>query len=236
MFKGENFFCLQSIFLLYRSLFRYHFPKLENFLREKDGSPELYATPWFLTLWAAKTDLDIVMELWDLLLIRGQRNFFVYFAVALITFNQEAVLCCDNTSLPEVLTQIKLTSFKQLRQVWAEAERLAEITPTSFNSSIEQIVDRIGTEEQLLELENSNEFVLFPSECQRVANALRFKKELPGKLRMRFVDVRPSWQYEGGHMPRSTNFDLDQIVGGLVGFWWFRFVDWLLGFAWADGQ
>ena len=85
---------------------------------------------------------------------------------------------CDDTNLPEVLTQIRLTTLKQLRKVWAEAERLADVTPSSFSSLFDGILDKVGTDEQLSELERtSQEFVLRPSEVMRVANGLRFNQD-----------------------------------------------------------
>lgn len=56
-------FCfLQICFRLFRLLLLYHHPRLCRFLDQYQLQPELYATPWFLTLFSNSLDLERLYE------------------------------------------------------------------------------------------------------------------------------------------------------------------------------
>ncbi|CAM9959231.1 unnamed protein product, partial [Discosporangium mesarthrocarpum] len=58
----EEFLSLQICFRLFRLLLLYHHPSLCRFLDQYQLQPELYATPWFLTLFANSLDLPRLFE------------------------------------------------------------------------------------------------------------------------------------------------------------------------------
>ena len=58
---GE-FISLQCVLRLFRLLLRFHDPELCAHMDRHDMLPELYATPWFLTLFAHSTPLDVLYQ------------------------------------------------------------------------------------------------------------------------------------------------------------------------------
>ena len=53
---------MQICFRLFRLLLLYHHPRLCRFLDQYQLQPELYATPWFLTLFSNSLDLERLYE------------------------------------------------------------------------------------------------------------------------------------------------------------------------------
>lgn len=68
-FTDNEFGGLQCIFTLFRLLLLYHDPELCNFLTTNDMGPELYASSWFITLFANRCKLEVLFYLWDCLLL-----------------------------------------------------------------------------------------------------------------------------------------------------------------------
>lgn len=54
--------CAQICFRLFRLLLLYHHPRLCRFLDQYQLQPELYATPWFMTLFSNSLDLPRLYE------------------------------------------------------------------------------------------------------------------------------------------------------------------------------
>jgi len=48
-YLDDDFHSLQCALALHRLLIRYHDPEIANFFEEQGITPEMYATPWFLT-------------------------------------------------------------------------------------------------------------------------------------------------------------------------------------------
>jgi hypothetical protein len=55
-FTDNEFGGLQCVFTLFRLLTLYHDPQLGRFLDQHDMGPELYASSWFITLYANRVD------------------------------------------------------------------------------------------------------------------------------------------------------------------------------------
>ena len=52
LFTDHEFLSMQCCFRILNILIKYHNPQLFHFLKVNEFDPELYATPWFLTLFA----------------------------------------------------------------------------------------------------------------------------------------------------------------------------------------
>ena len=52
IFMDEDFYSLQAALALLQLLLKYHDPELSLYIDENQVTPEMYATPWFLTLFA----------------------------------------------------------------------------------------------------------------------------------------------------------------------------------------
>ena len=66
--EDDDFVSLQCSFRLFRLILQYHAPHLCTVLDQYNVPPELYATPWIITLFARMLTAQLVLPLWDFLL------------------------------------------------------------------------------------------------------------------------------------------------------------------------
>lgn len=109
MYCDEDFLALQCTLRLFRLLLQYHDPELCHQLDQYNLVPELYATPWFLTLFARNVPLELLFEVWDFYLLHDKadgRTLHFYHCVAFVLINREAILSIPPSDLPIFLTSV----------------------------------------------------------------------------------------------------------------------------------
>lgn len=84
-------------------------PALYCHLRRRGVTPQMYATQWFLTLFAYRFPLQLVLRIYDLIFVDGLESTIVRFAVAIMRRNAEALLAMDDMSA--LTTFLKEKSF-----------------------------------------------------------------------------------------------------------------------------
>jgi hypothetical protein len=67
-------------------------PALYCHLRRREVKPQLYATQWFLTLFAYRFPLQLVLRIYDLILSEGLESAILKFAIVLMQKNAETLL------------------------------------------------------------------------------------------------------------------------------------------------
>jgi len=92
IFNDNEFESLQCIMRLFNLLLLYHDPVLANYLSQYLIEPEMYATPWFITLFARKSPLPVVFALWDLYIIEDDPFLPYFVALALLIRNRKFLL------------------------------------------------------------------------------------------------------------------------------------------------
>ena len=81
-------------------------PALYCHLHRRGVSPHLYATQWFLTLFAYRFPLQLVLRIYDLVLSEGLEGAILKFGIALMQKNAETLLTMDDmSSLKTFLTE-----------------------------------------------------------------------------------------------------------------------------------
>lgn len=90
-------------------------------LEEQFATPELYVTPWFLTLFSSKVQLSLLLVLWDLYLLEGDRTFFCFLALAILVTNRARLLLTEVSQLPETLSKLSIHSLPELSHVGGDA-------------------------------------------------------------------------------------------------------------------
>ncbi|CAG8277733.1 unnamed protein product [Penicillium salamii] len=101
--KLMNKYSLRDMFIqdmpgLHRSLYQYERlledlePALYCHLRRRGVPPQLYATQWFLTLFAYRFPLQLVLRIYDLIFEEGLETTILKFGVAIMRRNSEALL------------------------------------------------------------------------------------------------------------------------------------------------
>ena len=109
MYCDEDFIALQCALRLFRLLLQYHDPELCHSLDQYNLVPELYATPWFLTLFSRNVPLELLFEVWDFYLLNDKgdgRTLHFYHCVAFVLINRDAILSIPPSDLPIFLTSV----------------------------------------------------------------------------------------------------------------------------------
>ncbi|KAJ5109031.1 hypothetical protein N7456_005706 [Penicillium angulare] len=114
--KLMNKYGLREMFIhdmpgLHRSLFQFERlledlePAVYCHLRRRGVPPQLYATQWFLTLFAYRFPLQLVLRIYDLIFEEGLESTILKFAVAIMRRNSEALL--DMKDMSSLTTFLK---------------------------------------------------------------------------------------------------------------------------------
>ncbi|CAH0476828.1 unnamed protein product [Peronospora belbahrii] len=136
VFVDKEFRSLQCSFQLFRLLMLYHDPELCHYLDQHDMTPELYVTPWFMTLFARSLPPEFVFYLWDIFLLQEDPYLLHFVAYALVAANREQIFQAEIPMLPQVLSTLTFSSRIDLEQVCASALVVAESTPRSFKRDL----------------------------------------------------------------------------------------------------
>jgi len=135
----DDFGCLQRAFGLFDLLLHFHLPALALHLRKSHFSPELYATPWIITLFSRNLDVHLVFRLWDVLLGVDDPNFVFFLMLILVQFQQHALLQRVEEELPEVIQDLKIEGEDHVDQMVRLAYEAQEETPTSFQQVLRSL-------------------------------------------------------------------------------------------------
>ena len=76
---------------------------------------ELFATPWFITLFASKLSLEIVYLFWEIYILEDDRLLFFFISLALLVYNKEKILNDDPSFLPQTLTTLTIKNVEELK-------------------------------------------------------------------------------------------------------------------------
>ena len=149
-----DFISLQCSFRLFRLLTLYHDPTLAAVLDQYELPPELYATPWFITLFARNlNDMTIIFALWDFLFCcaRSPGPAMLHFvSLAFLRSHRDVVMATarDNSEvaeLPMKLSHITFESLDDVRRVCASALDLFASTPRSLRVLIHNVGYSVGS-------------------------------------------------------------------------------------------
>ena len=155
---AEGFVILHITLLFFRQLLLYHLPHLHNQLEDAGVAPVVYATPWFITLFAYKNPLHVTMRLWHEYIRRGDPTFVPFLAVALMELEKQAFLNAEEDDLNSAVDRTRITSLEKLRDVWKAAENLHSRTPKSFTFRMSKVLTQVR--QQLRKLEGNSKFSL----------------------------------------------------------------------------
>lgn len=131
-FDDEEFLSLQMFLKFLEFLLKYHEPDLYFFLKTNDLTPELFATPWFLTVFCSKIPIDLVYILWDLYLFDNDRINILFLALALLQNSKDEIMNSDLSNLPQYLTTLSFKTSKAIEEIYLRAKEIKAKTPKSF--------------------------------------------------------------------------------------------------------
>ena len=95
-YHEDEFYSLQSSLALLKILLKYHQPELYNIFENGLITPEMYATSWILTIFAkylfiysCKTKFELILALWDLIIIENDEIFIHFIIIAYLIKNRD---------------------------------------------------------------------------------------------------------------------------------------------------
>jgi len=106
--EGEEMITLQCSFRFFELLLLYHDPELWHLLDHNKLKPELYASPWLMTMFAQNIPMFQAFQLWETMLlgdgILGDAYVILFVALAFLCSNRNTFLTADPSDLPVLLT------------------------------------------------------------------------------------------------------------------------------------
>ncbi|KAH0484717.1 MAG: uncharacterized protein KVP18_000390 [Porospora cf. gigantea A] len=207
VYQDEDFTTLQCTFHLFNHLLLYHDPALAVFLRDNGVSPELYVTPWFLTAFASKTQINHLLCLWDYYIAEDDRFFYCFIALALLVLYRELLFETEVSQIPETLTRITIQSFEDLQRLWKLAKQLKVTTPSSFAFRMSHC--QVLKASELRRLEGECAFYLLSRDVVKhcVGSSGAPTASRPWKLLI--LDIRSEWELSNGRLPPAIHLDLE---------------------------
>jgi hypothetical protein len=92
-------------------LLLFHLPQVHRHLDAQGVLPSMYASQWFMTLFAYRCPLDLVFRVFDLVFVEGSR-IILNFALALMKKNQQIILSLEFESLLEFFASSVFDAYK----------------------------------------------------------------------------------------------------------------------------
>lgn len=145
--ESRVFDVLKRAFKYFDRLLLYHDPQLYWRLEDNMMTPDLYATSWFVTLFARNFTVECVMALWDLLLLSDNPLGLVFFGIAIVTGRSKDLLETDASRIPETLMMLTAESPAEVRKLWrlGEEMQLTNTPPSFLRLMTDRLLNRHGT-------------------------------------------------------------------------------------------
>ena len=209
MFSDEDFVFLQKSCALFKTCLRYHAPSLSSRLDAGFVTPEMYVTPWFLTLFASKTALETVFHLWHLLITKGDPHSFIFVSCSLCLSHARVLRAAPKSSLPETITKICMSE-DSVVSVWKRSLKIRQHTPPMFtqqliNAGEKSAVDFIESDHLQKQLGDIYPVFVRPMDLFRRPDGWKYI----------VLDCRSEWVTSSSHigsLPLAIPFELDSLV------------------------
>ncbi|KAI7897510.1 rab-GTPase-TBC domain-containing protein [Cokeromyces recurvatus] len=199
-FLSDNALVIQEYLAVFRHLLSYHDPELSSHLDAIGFMPDLYAIPWFLTLFTHVFPLDKIYHLWDKLLV-GPPALPLFAGIAILKqirdtllsyeFNDCIVLFSDN--FPKV----------DIEKCVQSALNMCKVTPPSISSRVHGPSSADNIEVPLK--------ISIEIKKTELAPRLSVKDLLNILSYSLIIDIRSESEFVKGHIPLSINVQAAQL-------------------------
>eukprot|EP01122_Echinamoeba_exundans_P012881 TRINITY_DN550_c0_g5_i2.p1 TRINITY_DN550_c0_g5~~TRINITY_DN550_c0_g5_i2.p1 ORF type:complete len:946 (-),score=79.65 TRINITY_DN550_c0_g5_i2:24-2861(-) len=200
LFTKDNSVFFQEHLHTFKQLLLYHDPELGMHLHTIGFQPDLFAIPWFLTLFTHDFTIDQIYRLWDRVLVRdSQYPFFLSYSI--MKQLRDILLPLDFNScilLFSSLPSIDIDSFLH------DADEAAQHTPPSVTmpNYVHDSVDVSRWWERRVSLEELQQ-ELFPR--------LNVTDLVSSRFQFTVLDVRESQAFSSLRFPNSIRIDVDTV-------------------------
>eukprot|EP00668_Euglena_longa_P014064 GGOE01018032.1.p1 GENE.GGOE01018032.1~~GGOE01018032.1.p1 ORF type:complete len:938 (+),score=210.33 GGOE01018032.1:23-2815(+) len=208
----------------YTKVLAYHDPELSTHLQQLDLRPELYAIPWFLTLFAHVLPIPKVHLLWDAL-FTGTKGLALAIAASIVIAKREALLRGDfSQGIMEVCALHSL----DVSALVTSAQTLAARTPGSvleppFHFAADGVVLAAHASLSLAQYCAIPSAVLTPADLHRMLqlpydvqpslhiNSRTAAVPVPEAAPVLVLDIRPPSQFAIHHIPNSLHIPFNPV-------------------------
>jgi len=207
-FNDNEFGALQMLFALFRFLILYHDPELCQYLDNCELGPELYANSWFITLYANRVKPDVLLYLWDLLILESDSDALLHYFVslALLISHRETVLEESMVNLPETLSHITIRSRKEALDLFTKAK--VQYRGQS-SQSLRQLLASVTARKISIDSPEYQSLSSMPCLTVSAEEIIHhcYEGATAGGIKFFILDCRPLAQYEAGHLPCAYHLD-----------------------------
>lgn len=204
--ESRVFDVLKRAFKYFERLLLYHDPQLFWLLENNMMSPDLYATSWFVTLFARNFTVECVMALWDLLLLSDNPLGITFFGIAMLTKRREELLSVDTSRLPETLMMLTAKSGDEVRELWRIGSDMQNInTPPSFL--------RLMNERLLNQSNTPRDNAVSAARAMQMSVCLQTTPDdlVSGDAHFSAWDCRTEAEFHAGHLAQADWLPLDEL-------------------------
>ncbi|KRZ53675.1 TBC domain-containing protein kinase-like protein [Trichinella nativa] len=218
-FLKDNSEVMQEYLGVFKMLIAFYNAKLYNHLSKVNFQPELYAIPWFLTMFAHVLPLHKLFHVWDVLLLGGNA-FPLCIGAAVLCDMEDRLLQCEFneciilfSDVPEInvenclkkaleiyqLAPKTLLYQRRLSAVFVNGKSNCRLDPFSFTL---QVGTQLGL--HLEEMDNDN-VAQCPEICAEEMLFLSERKKNDVNNSLIIVDVRDKEDFDHYSIPGSIN-------------------------------
>ncbi len=192
MFLQKNTSQLQTQLIVFSQLLAYHDPQLFLHLQAQQFSPELYAIPWFLTLFTHILPIDSTLRLWDFLFLHDA-SMIHFISIAVMRQLRKRLLAIDFNEMVLFFSELHSKQGVDMVRVLSDAVKICDVTPNSLATD-----HFFGQEKPSLStLQEHFSPKLF------VADFVTLVKE--GRVAVLVFDVRSAEEWKACHLEGSIN-------------------------------
>ena len=204
MFLQKNTSQLQTQLIVFNQLLAFHDPQLYLHLQEQQFNPELYAIPWFLTLFTHILSIDSTLRLWDFLFLHDA-TMIHFSSIAVMRQLRTRLLALDFNDLVLFFSELHAKSQIDMARVLFDAVRVARVTPPSLCSDHSQE----GSEhwwEQKGSLETLQEHYSPKLSVEDLVNLLQ-----QNRMALLVFDIRSPEDFKACHMEGAINIAAQDV-------------------------
>ncbi|KAJ8901628.1 hypothetical protein NDN08_003836 [Rhodosorus marinus] len=192
---------LKYCFRSFRILLQYHDSELFNRLESMGLEPNMYATSWFVTLFARNFSVEATFALWDNVIVGNDRSDFFFFATALLVSRRELLMQVNDAHLPEEILNLRAETKGEVSALWAWGMKLKQNTPNSFVDMLSSPLTMCGLQDV-----PDKDPVLMTVNVD----------DIFGDPNKQFLiwDCRTMREFESGRIARAAHLELDGLRFG----------------------
>jgi len=212
IFNDVEFESLQCIMRIFTLLLQYHDPNLCNFLNQYHIVPELYATPWFITLFSRKNQVDLVHAFWDAYFVENDPFLHYFLAIALLRQNRDFILSQEQHRIPQTLSGLSFKSIDHLKRLLFDALSIRSRTPLCIRKLLHRISFRVEKTDEIRHISSrmSRLTSIYIPSSELVQQVYHDTLE-DGSIKFVILDVRPQIHFENGHLPCAVHVSPDLL-------------------------